>query len=864
MKKVVSFIIILLLVSPTIISSIFAQSTEENTIIIQNNSNIQTFQGGSRYPIQGWVYVQIKGDPYERGYQYGYLLYEEILDLMNRWSNMILNHPQIKTFRERLTQQEFQTMSSKWWDFASDLAVSMYWNEFPNEYKEEIRGIAAGVTDRGGLIHGNPVTFEDVLASNEMYEILSKLTDRKIRKGVHPLFTLYNLLKPDMESYASVSATEFISAFIPDSILSYRHKCSSFIATGNATKDGQLIISNSMWSSIDGAGMWWWSYYIALRWNIILDVIPTSGNRFQMSCAPGYIWSDHDFYQNNAGIVFIETTLPQGIWKEKGLPLAVRARKAVQYANSIDDVITYLQTNNDGVMNAVWLIGDTKTGEIARYELGMYQDAVIERTFNGFQWSSNNPIDFGVRWEKMDWKLLSQQLLYHIFLGYDNYQYHTPWYLPASRDIAFEELGSKYYGSIDVEIVKEIMSTDPISTHSPDCKITCTDLVENNGIWVFTGNPEQKTLSMANFDKAHVTWEEILPVGWVKIYGKSENLENDVSASPIDYAPSPNIAWQTETNVTYNDFSAKGILVNNTWYCTSSTGYLYAIDALSGTILWDLFIGTNPVKPVYWNHNLFIGTREGLKKVDLGWFTTGEKRIDPVISPPLISQDVIVVGTESGTVYAYDIVSGLECWTLSFEHSITLSSSIEEILVISSGSTIYGIHLETGLITWQFDTDAKITIPPFINEGVGYFGSWDSQAYALNVTNGDLLWSFETGWGIETTPVIFHDLVLFGSHDGIFYALNKTTGSLVWKKACNAGIHGSPIIANGYVIFGSDDGFVYCLDALSGNSHWMFAPGRTLIASESNYFTTAICSNLIMFNDLILFASAGTFYALYL
>ena len=115
------------------------------------------------------------------------------------------------------------------------------------------------------------------------------------------------------------------------------------VATGDATSDGQLIISNSMWSSSDGGGAFWWSNYIAIRWNVVLDVTPTTGNRFMMACAPGYIWSDHDFYQNEAGIVFIETTLPQGLWKERGLPLAVRARTAIQYSNNIDDVIYYLK-----------------------------------------------------------------------------------------------------------------------------------------------------------------------------------------------------------------------------------------------------------------------------------------------------------------------------------------------------------------------------------------------------------------------------------------------------------------------------------------------------------------------------------------
>lgn len=862
MKKRIVFIIIFLLLFPSSLTYV----SSKNSISEPTNENpslaIQYYDQGCRYPIQGWVYVQIKGDPYERGYQYGHLLYEEITDLMTRWSNMILNHPDIKPYRERLTQQQYDTIASKYWDFCTNLAEDMYWDEYPEEYRQEMRGIAAGITDHGGTIHGNPVSYADILAHNEMYEILSKITDRKIRKGFHPLFTLYNLIKPDFETVGTLSVDSFINGFFPDPDTPVHHHCSSFIATGNATTDGQIILSNSMWSSKDGAGMWWWAHYIAIRWNIILDVIPTDGYRFQMSCAPGYIWSDHDFYQNNAGIMFIETTLPQGIWKEKGLPLAVRARRAVQYADSIDEVITSLRTDNDGVMNAVWLIGDAKTGEIARYELGLYQDAIIERTTNGFQWSANNPIDFGVRWEKMDWKLLFQQLIYHIVLGMDNYQYHTPWYLPAARDIAFEEHGLNNYGKIDVEVVKQIMGTEPVGTYSPDCKITSSNLVLNNGMWVITGSPVKKTLEMANFDQPTVLWEEILPVGWVNIYGRNEEQDYVSSAPDISTSEVPNVLWKTQTNTTVNDFSTGSVIVDDIIYSTSSTGYLYAMDVQSGSLLWSKYIGTNPTEPVHIDNTLFIGTREGLKKVDVGWLQIGEKQIDPVVSTPVIYDDSVFVGTETGRCYAFDVESGATQWDISFNGAVHLATSNSSIVVASAGYDIYGLESETGQILWQMTNDGVHTSQPYVINEVAYVGSWDSNLYAIEILNGSLLWSFETGWGVETTPVITNEMVIFGSHDGILYALNATTGNLVWKKASGAGIHGSPAISNDYVVFGSDNGYIYCLDIESGQEEWKFAPGRTIQNAQKNYFTTAMCSDLEIVDNKVIFGACGSFYAL--
>ena len=46
-----------------------------------------SYGNGFRYNIQGWVYLHIEGDAYERGFQYGYLTFEEIIDMITRWSN---------------------------------------------------------------------------------------------------------------------------------------------------------------------------------------------------------------------------------------------------------------------------------------------------------------------------------------------------------------------------------------------------------------------------------------------------------------------------------------------------------------------------------------------------------------------------------------------------------------------------------------------------------------------------------------------------------------------------------------------------------------------------------------------------------
>ena len=84
-----------------------------------------------------------------------------------------------------------------------------------------------------------------------------------------------------------------------------------------------------------------------------------------------------------------ETTITQFEgWDPKGKPEFMRSRKALQYANSIDDYVRIIKEGNNGGYANDWLIGDRKTGEIAYLELGL-KNTPLWRTKDGYFVSSN-------------------------------------------------------------------------------------------------------------------------------------------------------------------------------------------------------------------------------------------------------------------------------------------------------------------------------------------------------------------------------------------------------------------------------------------------------------------------------------------
>src|SRR5260370_26527953 len=94
-----------------------------------------------------------------------------------------------------------------------------------------------------------------------------------------------------------------------------------------------------------------------------------------MDGLPGLIHSGDDFGVNAAGIVITETTITGfSGYDFNGIPEFVRARKAMQYSASIDDVAKIFKEGNNGGFANEWLIADTRKKKNDRLQLGLEND----------------------------------------------------------------------------------------------------------------------------------------------------------------------------------------------------------------------------------------------------------------------------------------------------------------------------------------------------------------------------------------------------------------------------------------------------------------------------------------------------------
>lgn len=282
--------------------------------------------------------------------------------------------------------------TSQDYDFFVNKAAELFRDKISGEYIEEMQGMVAGAVRAG-----HAITYDEILFLNGFIDLKwywwPSVKDEVIKKDGGP-------------------------------------GCSAFIATGKQTRDGKIVMAHNSWCG----------YPEARFFNVIVDLVPEKGHRILMQSWGPLIYSGSDFFITGAGLIGTETTISgfKG-YDTSGTPIFERARKAMQYANGIDEWANILIEKNSGAYANSWLLGDINTNEIARLELGLKFHS-LEKTADGYYAGSNvtsNP-----------------QILHGESDGiFDDIRDNI-----VARRVRWNRLMSEYEGLIDVALAKQMLA----------------------------------------------------------------------------------------------------------------------------------------------------------------------------------------------------------------------------------------------------------------------------------------------------------------------------------------------------------------------------------------------------------------------
>jgi hypothetical protein len=281
--------------------------------------------------------------------------------------------------------------TGKEWSFFVEETLRMFAPKIEPEYREEMEGITAG-----GRKAGIEVSYGDIVLLNASSEIMG-----------------YWYPWSQKESGPSPKGGG----------------CSAFIATGKATADGRIVMAHNTWTTS-----------VTCDSNIVIDLLPEKGCRILMQGFPAGIHSGTDFFICSSGLVGTETTIDsfKG-FDPAGIPEFIRVRKAMQYASNLDEFLKIMISGNNGGYANTWLLGDVRSNEIARLELGL-KNHPVERTRDGFYSGSNITQAIPLLREETD-------------SDFDNIKLSN-----IARRVRWLELFDQWMGKIDIERAKLMLA----------------------------------------------------------------------------------------------------------------------------------------------------------------------------------------------------------------------------------------------------------------------------------------------------------------------------------------------------------------------------------------------------------------------
>jgi outer membrane protein assembly factor BamB len=259
------------------------------------------------------------------------------------------------------------------------------------------------------------------------------------------------------------------------------------------------------------------------------------------------------------------------------------------------------------------------------------------------------------------------------------------------------------------------------------------------------------------------------------------------------------------------------VVVGGIVYVGSLDGYMYALDANDGNIIWT-------------------------------YQTLGQ-----IQSSPAVSDGAVYFTAQeptSGALYKLDANTGNLLWKqeLPYEYQFTGgeemmgSPSVANGMVFASSDlrSYYGVNATNGNFLWNF-TDPQamefiVSSPIYVNGQVYIIDKFSITS--LNATTGNTIWSFYTGDETYVSPSYADGKLYVSTSERHIYILDANNkGAKIGNATTPSSSWSSPTIANDRLYIGCNDWNLYCY---TNNPAVQVTPAPTPSPSHDAYAITVL------------------------
>ncbi|MDA8020583.1 MAG: PQQ-binding-like beta-propeller repeat protein [Thermoanaerobaculia bacterium] len=265
-----------------------------------------------------------------------------------------------------------------------------------------------------------------------------------------------------------------------------------------------------------------------------------------------------------------------------------------------------------------------------------------------------------------------------------------------------------------------------------------------------------------------------------------------------------------------------------------------------------------------------------------------------VWSQPVAANDLVLVGSDDGTGYALDAISGRLRWNLDTGSALRVRATVlgqtvvwasvegevhaadvttgealwrtrasattavaandarspDDRIVVGTAEGLLGLETVSGRVAWRTPVGA-IVAAPAVSSRKTVAGTRTGAVVAVDTLRGNQIWTFDAGAEITTSPALAGRFVLITAGDGSIYCLELATGRERWRSRTSEFVGSTPAVAEGRVFVGGGDGALWAFDLRSGIGLWRrrlaepvrgtpVADGDTLWMAAGEHYVAAV------------------------
>lgn len=289
---------------------------------------------------------------------------------------------------------------------------------------------------------------------------------------------------------------------------------------------------------------------------------------------------------------------------------------------------------------------------------------------------------------------------------------------------------------------------------------------------------------------------------WIKSWGDDDDPESP--AKLVDFESSLRVGkvWSTDvgSGVDKSARQLRPIYQDGTIYTADYKGLLVSLDASNGRKNWEI-------------------------KTKL-----------PFSGGPGLFNDLLLMGTDNGEVFAFDAASGSQLWSATVTSEVLARPVVGDGIVVvrAIDGRVFGLDADTGRRIWVYDHSVPLLTlrgnsVPLLRAGVVYIGYDGGQVVALKLEDGTLMWeqSLVTIEGrteldrlsdIDGQLVFVASDLLVSSYKSRLASLTSDTGRLLWFKDVSSATGVSVDRVN--LALSDKSGNVWLLDRRNGAEFW--------------------------------------------